>query len=75
MLLLNEYGAGWTAAAIVANILIAGIVFHFATSISRVLGQVGGMIASKIAMLLLAAIAVMMVRKGIGIYVATGVFG
>lgn len=29
MLLLNQYGAVWTAAAIIANILIAGIVFRF----------------------------------------------
>jgi len=71
MLLLNQYGAGWTAAAIVANILIAGIVFRFAGSIGRVLGRVGEKIVSKIAMLLLAAIAVMMVRKGIEIFLTT----
>lgn len=75
MLLLNQYGAGWTAAAIVANILIAGIVFRFAGSIGRVLGRVGEKIVSKIAMLLLAAIAVMMVRKGIEAFIATGVAG
>ncbi|MDP1735468.1 MAG: universal stress protein [Sulfuritalea sp.] len=39
--------------------------FFFAGTISRVLGRTGGKIISKIAMLLLAAIAVMMVRKGI----------
>jgi len=70
MLLLNQYGAGWTAAAIVANILIAGIVFFFAGGIGRVLGRTGEKIVSKIAMLLLAAIAVMMVRKGIEAYIA-----
>lgn len=75
MLLLNQYGAGWTAAAIVANILIAGIVFFFAGSIGRVLGRTGEKIISKIAMLLLAAIAVMMVRKGIEAFVAAGVAG
>ena len=74
MLLLNQYGAGWTAAAIIANILIAGIVFRFATTISHALGRVGEKIVSKIAMLLLAAIAVMMVRKGIEAFIATGVF-
>jgi len=73
MLLLNQYGAGWTAAAIVANILIAGIVFRFAGTISRVLGRVGEKIVSKIAMLLLAAIAVMMIRKGIEVFIAAGV--
>ncbi len=75
MLLLNQYGAGWTAAAIVANILIAGIVFRFAGSIGRVLGRVGEKIVSKIAMLLLAAIAVMMVRKGIEAFLTAGAVG
>lgn len=75
MLLLNQYGPGWTAAAIVANVLIAGIVFFFAGSIGRVLGRAGEKIVSKIAMLLLAAIAVMMVRKGIEAFIAAGVAG
>ena len=75
MLLLNQYGAGWTAAAIVANILIASMVFFFAGTIGRVLGRTGEKIISKIAMLLLAAIAVMMVRKGIEIFIAAGVAG
>lgn len=75
MLLLNQYGAGWTAAAIVANILIAGIVFRFAGGIGRVLGRVGEKIVSKIAMLLLAAIAVMMVRKGIEAFLTAGAVG
>jgi len=70
MLLLNQYGAAWTAAAIVANILIAGLVFRFAAGIGGVLGRVGEKIVSKIAMLLLAAIAVMMVRKGVETYIA-----
>ena len=75
MLLLNQYGAGWTAAAIVANVLIAGIVFRFAAGIGRVMGRAGEKIVSKIAMLLLAAIAVMMVRKGIEGFIAAGVAG
>lgn len=75
MLLLNQHGAGWTAAAIVANILIAGLMFRYAAGISRGLGRAGVKIVSKVAMLLLAAIAVMMVRKGIEIFVAAGVAG
>lgn len=75
MLLLNLYGAGWTAAAIVANILIVGTMFFFAGTISRALGQVGEKIISKIAMLLLAAIGVMMVRKGVEAFIAAGVAG
>lgn len=73
MLLLNQYGAGWTAVAIIANILIAGTVFFYSGTISRVLGQVGEKIISKIAMLLLAAIGVMMVRKGIESFITAGI--
>jgi len=40
-------------------------VFYFAEAINRGLGNAGAKTASKIASLLLAAIAVMMVRKGV----------
>lgn len=65
ILLLNEHGIVITAAALVPNVLIAGIVFYFADAINRGLGNAGAKTASKIASLLLAAIAVMMVRKGV----------
>jgi len=65
IILINEYGLAATAAAIVINILIAGVVFFFAGSIHLFLGKAGAKTISKIASLLLAAIAVMMVRKGI----------
>ena len=65
IILINEYGLVATAAAIVINILIAGVVFFFAGSIHPFLGKAGAKTISKIASLLLAAIAVMMVRKGI----------
>jgi multiple antibiotic resistance protein len=65
VLLLNEYGFIQTATAITANIFIAGIVFRFAKFINRLLGNAGVRIVSKIASLLLAAIGVMIVRKGI----------
>ena len=65
ILLLNEHGIVVTAAALVPNVLIAGIVFYFAEAINRGLGNAGAKTASKIASLLLAAIAVMMVRKGV----------
>lgn len=73
MLLLNQYDAVWVVAAVVLNILIAGLVFRFASTISRVLGEVGEKIVSKIAMLFLAAIAVMMVRRGIESFIAAGI--
>lgn len=65
LLLLNEHGIVPTAAAVLANIAIAGVVFSFAEKVDKVLGSAGSKTLSKIAGLLLAAIAVMMVRKGI----------
>jgi multiple antibiotic resistance protein len=76
VLLVNQFGVVNTAAAIIANILVAGLVFRFSGLIGRALGTVGARIASKIAMLFLAAIAVMMVRKGIEAFVTgTGFSG
>lgn len=69
MLLLERYGAAPTAAALVANVLLAALVFSFARRVNALLGAAGAQIVSKIAMLLLAAIAVMMVRQGIGYFV------
>ena len=65
ILLVNEYGFINTAMAIAANIFIAGIIFFFSKSINHLLGSTGIRIVSKIASLLLAAIGVMIVRKGI----------
>lgn len=65
ILLLNEYGIIMTALAIISNLIIAGTIFYFSFYINRFLGNTGAKILSKIASLLLAAIAVMIVRKGI----------
>ena len=65
ILLVNEHGFFMTASAIVINILIAGAVFLFAEPINSFLGSAGSKTLSKIASLLLASIAVMIVRKGI----------
>ena len=54
-----------TFLAVVANVVVAGVVFGFAVPLSRHLGSAGTKVISKIASLLLAAIAVMMVRKGL----------
>jgi multiple antibiotic resistance protein len=69
ILLLREYGFFPTVAALVANISIAGLVFWLSTPISRLLGKTGSKILSKISNLLLAAIAVMMVRRGIVMFI------
>jgi multiple antibiotic resistance protein len=65
LLLAREYGFFYTAIATVINILIAGIIFLLSGLIMRLLGGSGTKIVSKIASLFLAAIAVMMVRKGL----------
>ena len=54
-----------TAAALILNIGIAGAVFFASEAILRVLGGTGAKTVSKLASLLLAAIAVMMVRRGV----------
>lgn len=65
MLLVREYGFLPTSMAVLTNILIAGIVFLLSGYIIKIIGNSGSKIFSKIASLFLAAIAVMMVRKGI----------
>ncbi|MBA4387184.1 MAG: hypothetical protein C0404_04325 [Verrucomicrobia bacterium] len=70
MLLLGQYGVGVTALAAFINILLAGGVYLFAVPITRFLGSAGTKTASKISSLLLAAIGVMMVRNGVGRFLA-----
>lgn len=65
LLLLNEYGALPTAAALLLNVALAGAVFAASGLLLRILGRAGAKAVSKVASLLLAAIAVMMMRKGI----------
>ena len=65
ILLIDQYGPVPTGLAIVLNLLFAGLVFWASGAIYRVLGKTGAKIISKLASLLLAAIAVMMVRKGV----------
>jgi multiple antibiotic resistance protein len=65
LLLLQQYGLAATGAAIIVNIAIAGLLFRAAGAIYRVMGNAGAKTVSKIANLLLAAIAVMIIRKGL----------
>ena len=69
-ILVGEHGLGPTVAAAIVNIAIAGAVFWLAAPVHRVLGSSGSRTISKLASLLLAAIGVMMVRKGIEIIVS-----
>jgi multiple antibiotic resistance protein len=65
LLLLNEYGVWPTASAAILNIGIAGLVFSKADLLERLMGKTGAKIMSKITSLLLSAIAVTMIRKGL----------
>ncbi len=65
IILLDSYGLGLTVLSFVINLLIVWMVFYYAAAISKFLGKAGSKAFSKIASLLLAAIAVMMMRKGI----------
>jgi multiple antibiotic resistance protein len=65
ILLESQYGALPTVLATLVNVLLAGIFFYFSKNIDRVLGKAGAKTLSKLASLLLAAIGVMITRKGL----------
>jgi multiple antibiotic resistance protein len=65
LLLVDQYGRWMTSAALFANMIVAAVVLLFADAIHRVLGSNGTRIAQRVTLLLLAAIAVMTVRKGV----------
>ncbi len=65
LLLGNTYGKGLTAAAILLNVCLVGLLFLLAQPVARLVGRTGTKMLSKIASLLLAAYAVMLIRKGI----------
>jgi multiple antibiotic resistance protein len=72
ILLIDQYGMVPTVSATIANIVIAGILFWLSGSINRILGRAGIRTISKLSSLILAAIGVMMVRKGIMLLIAAG---
>ena len=67
ILLINEYGSIPTILATIANIAIAGLIFFLSEPIIKILGNSGTKAVSKLSNLILAAIGVMMVRKGLGV--------
>lgn len=73
VLLASVHGMTVTSLALLLNIGIAGLIFWFALPITRFLGNAGTMILSKVASLLLATIAVMLIRKGIIEIITTAV--
>jgi multiple antibiotic resistance protein len=65
MVIVSHYGLFPTLVSVVANILLAGLIFRFSVVLINALGGSGAKALSKITSLLLAAIAVMLIRKGI----------
>jgi multiple antibiotic resistance protein len=65
LLTLDQYGFVITLSAVLTNILLAGFVFLHSGRLINVLGNSGSRALSKIMALLLAAIAVKMIRKGL----------
>jgi len=51
--------------SVIANILLGGLIFSCSSGLMRFLGEAGSKALSKITSLLLAAIAVMLIRKGL----------
>ena len=65
LILIGEYGINITILSVVLNIFLAGLIFSLSNILIRILGVAGSRAISKITSLFLAAIAVMMIRKGI----------
>jgi multiple antibiotic resistance protein len=75
LLLVGIHGRFLTALAVVVNIVLAGAIFAFSGPITHAIGQNGTKTVSKVASLLLAAIAVMLIRKGLTDVIQTFVRG
>ena len=65
VLMANEYGVLITLISLTINIIIAAVLFSYAQLLTKILGEAGSAALSKITSLLLASIAVMMVRRGV----------
>jgi multiple antibiotic resistance protein len=69
LVIMPQYGLLPTIISVIANILFAGLIFGGSLGLIRVLGEAGTKALSKIMSLLLAAIAVMLMRKGIMMFI------
>ncbi len=65
LVIISQYGLLATLISVLVNILLAGMIFESSSVLMKVLGEAGSKALSKIMSLLLAAIAVMLTRKGI----------
>jgi len=65
MVCVSQYGITATVVSILVNIILTGVLFYYASSLLRLIGDTGSKALSKIMSLLLAAIAVMLIRRGL----------
>jgi len=65
MVIISQYGLVATLISVVVNVLLAGIIFSASSVLIKVLGDAGSKALSKVMSLLLAAIATMLIRKGL----------
>ena len=65
LVLIGEHGWPMVSEALTVNLVLAGLCLAFSQDLSRILGKTGCKTVGKIANLLLAAIAVMFMRKGL----------
>jgi len=65
LILIDSYGLIPTLLSVIVNILIAGFVFYLSNWLIKIIGESGSRAISKFSSLLLGAIGIMMVRKGI----------
>lgn len=72
LILVDSYGLWITMLAVLVNVLLVGIIFWWSEGLIRLLGKDGTRAVSKIISLFLAAIAVMLIRRGIVEILAVG---
>jgi multiple antibiotic resistance protein len=65
LIIIDQYGIVATITSVVVNVVLAGVLFFISEKVVKVVGKAGVNALSKIMALLLVAIAVMMIRKGI----------
>jgi multiple antibiotic resistance protein len=65
LMLIDQFGTLLTIAAVILNLMIVGLVFYWSDILMRSFGKSGTNALSKVMALLLAAIGIMMIRKGI----------
>ncbi len=72
LIMIDQHGVAATVISVVLNICLVGVTFIWSDFLIKILGKAGARALSKIMALFLAAIAVMMIRKGIVQLLAAG---